>query len=49
MGKKLGRPERSKNITERENSRVKREDKNVVRSSERVVTKVVQSRVEQAV
>ena len=48
-GEKRGRSERSKNITEREKSRAKREDKIVVRRSERRVRKEVQSRAEQAV
>ena len=49
MEKKCGRSERSKNITERENSRAKIENKSVVRRSEQRVRKVVCSRAEQAV
>ena len=48
-GEKCGRLERSKNITEREKRRAKKEKKSVVRRSERRVRKVVWNRAEQAV
>ena len=48
-GEKRGRSERSKNITEREKIRDKRENKSVVIRSERRVRKVVRSRVDKAV
>ena len=49
MKKKHGRSEWSKNITEREAIRAKREKKNVVIRSDRRVRKLVWSRAEQAV
>ena len=49
MVKKRGRSEHSKNITEREKRRAKREKKSVVRRSERIVIKVVWSRADQSV
>ena len=48
-GEKRGRSERSKYIRERKKSRSKREEKSVVRRSEKRVRKVVWSRSEQAV
>ena len=46
-GEKRGRSEQSENITEREKSRAKRENKSVVRISDRRVVKLVCSRSEQ--
>ena len=48
-GEKCSRSEQSKNITERENIRSKKEEKSLVRMSERRVRKVVQSRADRAV
>ena len=48
-GEKHCRSERSKNITDIEKSRAKREEKTVVRISDRRVIKVVRSGAEQAV
>ena len=48
-GEKHGRSEQSENITEREKSRAKRENKSVVRISERRVRKLVWSIAEQSV
>ena len=48
-GEKRGRSERSKNITEIEKRRAKREKKIVVRRLERRVRRVVWSRAEEAV
>ena len=47
-GEKLGRSERSENITQREKRRAKREEKIIVRRSERRVRNLVQSRAEQS-
>ena len=49
MEKKCGISERSENITEREKSRSKRENKSVVRRSDKRARKVVWIRAEQAV
>ena len=48
-GEKRSRSEQSENITERERSRAKRENKSVVIRSERRVIKLVWIRAEQAV
>ena len=48
-GEKRGRSERSEKITEIEKIRVKRENKSVVRRSDRIVRKLVWRRVEKAV
>ena len=48
-GEKRGILDQSENTTEREKSRAKIEKKIVVRTSERIVRKVVWSRAEQAV
>ena len=48
-GEKRGRLERSKKITERENSCAKRKKKNLVRRSERRSRKVVWGRADQSV
>ena len=48
-GEKCSRSERSKNITEKEKSHAKRQKKSVAIRSERIVRKLVLSRVDQAV